>query len=57
MQYVKKLSPNARLCPLCARPSKKKGFTRAGSQRWYCSTCHYNFTIKRADHKRKKQFT
>ncbi|WP_422938679.1 IS1/IS1595 family N-terminal zinc-binding domain-containing protein [Trueperella pyogenes] len=54
---MKKLSPNARLCPLCARPSKKKGFTRAGSQRWYCSTCHYNFTIKRADHKRKKQFT
>lgn len=57
MQYVKKLSPNARLCPLCARPWKKKGFTSAGSQRWYCSTCRYNFTIKPVEHKRKKHFT
>lgn len=56
MQYVKKLSPQARLCPLCAHPSKKKGFTSAGRQRWYCPDCRYSFTARRCDQSKATQF-
>ena len=56
MHGVKKLSPRARTCPICHRPCRKKGTTRAGTQRWYCTECRYSFTAPRADQQRLAQF-
>ncbi|MGX6515144.1 MAG: IS1/IS1595 family N-terminal zinc-binding domain-containing protein [Schaalia turicensis] len=51
MQGVKKPNPRARRCPICSTPSKKKGFTKQGRQRWYCKECRYSFTA--TDHRQK----
>lgn len=56
MHGVKKLSPRARTCPICHRPCRKKGTTRAGTQRWYCTECRYSFTAPRTDQQRLAQF-
>ncbi|WP_420796587.1 transposase-like zinc-binding domain-containing protein [Bifidobacterium actinocoloniiforme] len=36
---VRRKSARARLCPVCARPMRKKGRTALGSQRWKCGPC------------------
>ncbi|WP_456071325.1 IS1/IS1595 family N-terminal zinc-binding domain-containing protein [Flaviflexus ciconiae] len=56
MHVVKRLSSRARLCPLCQAPMKKKGFTSAGRQRWYCASCRYSPTSTRTDKARHTQF-
>ncbi len=56
MRWVKRLNSRARRCPICQCHSKKKGFTSAKTQRWYCKHCRYSFTDKRDDQARIKQF-
>ncbi|WP_206435356.1 IS1 family transposase, partial [Actinotignum sanguinis] len=53
---MKKLNPRARHCPICSNPSKKKGFTKQGRQRWYCKECHYSFTALDDRQKHAKEF-
>ncbi|WP_182050009.1 IS1/IS1595 family N-terminal zinc-binding domain-containing protein [Changpingibacter yushuensis] len=53
---MKTLSPHARRCPLCGSPTKKKGRTATGSQRWYCAPCRYSFTQQLTDKARAKEF-
>lgn len=53
---MKRLSSRARLCPICSEPCKKKGVTSAGTQRWYCLTCHFSFTATDTRQARAAQF-
>ena len=54
---MKKLNPHARRCPICSRPTKKKGFTKQGRRRWYCKECHYSFTAIDDRQKHAQEFT
>ncbi|MHA6749283.1 IS1/IS1595 family N-terminal zinc-binding domain-containing protein [Actinotignum timonense] len=56
MQGVKTLNPRARRCPICSSPSKKKGFTKQGRQRWYCKECKYSFTATDDRQKHAQEF-
>lgn len=49
-------SPRARKCPVCNEPMRKKGFTKAGSQRWKCDACRLSSTMRRRDPTRMAEF-
>ncbi|MGJ9464297.1 IS1249 family transposase [Actinotignum sp. GS-2025e] len=53
---MKTLNPRARRCPICSSPSKKKGFTKQGRQRWYCKECKYSFTATDDRQKHAQEF-
>lgn len=39
------------MCPVCGRPMRKNGTTKAGSQRWKCVECSLGATAPRPDRK------
>ncbi|MBW3089111.1 IS1249 family transposase [Bifidobacterium sp. 82T24] len=49
-------SSKARRCPVCGRPMRKKGFTKAGAQRWKCDACRLSSTMQREDSARMAEF-
>lgn len=49
-------STKAKKCPLCGKPMRRNGFTKAGSQRWRCDGCHVSVTPKRVDSARMAEF-
>ncbi|MDZ4688487.1 MAG: hypothetical protein SH850_25715 [Planctomycetaceae bacterium] len=36
-------------CPICKTPANKIGFTKAGTQRYRCDTCHKSYTEPKAN--------
>lgn len=49
-------SLKARKCPICGAAMRKKGFTRAGTQRWRCDACRLSTTVSRVDLRRMGEF-
>lgn len=52
----KQRSVKARRCPVCGAAMRKKGFTKAGSQRRKCDECALSTTAKRSNSQRMAQF-
>ena len=42
-------SSQARRCPVNGMPMRKKGFTKAGTQRWKCDACRLGSTAEREE--------
>src|SRR5690625_4997941 len=53
---MRKKSPRARKCQICALPMRKHGRSAAGAQRWRCTDCQATYSFRREDQTQQATF-